>query len=481
MKSTLLNSLKIFILFFIPVLNFAQAPDLGLASSFALFSGAGAFDNIGASYITGDIGTNAGAFTGFPPGTVVGQIHVADGVSAQTGTDVDEAYSYLSGLTCGLVLGTGLGNGQVLTPNIYCLGAASTLNGDLVLDGQGDPNALFIFKIDGALSTGTFSNIILINSATLCNVFWQINGQFTLGDSSVFRGTIVGNGAITLLEASVLEGRGLTRAGKIALHNNKVDVAGDCAIACSLEVKLSAIKTNCHNGADGKIKATVTGGTGDYSYLWSNGSTASIAEGLAKGTYTVTVTDNITGCTATSQANVRSPAKLKAAISVTAITNNETCDGTANITASGGTPPYTYLWNDGYTGSVRSGLCMGTYTVIVTDAKGCQVMEKVKILCIYDNIARSSLSEQNSASVIKVAVSPNPSKGIVNISIIALKDQAGSVTLTDLAGKQIFINKINLAAGNNIKSYNWGSLVRGVYFVHIRTNEKDEVLKIVLN
>lgn len=55
-----------------------------------------------------------------------------------------------------MVIGTTLGNNQVLTPNIYCLGAASSLNGDLILDGEGDPNAIFIFKINGALSTSTF-------------------------------------------------------------------------------------------------------------------------------------------------------------------------------------------------------------------------------------------------------------------------------------------------------------------------------------
>ena len=99
----------------------------------------------------GDIGTNVGAFTDFPPGTVIGQIHTADAVSAQAATDVGLAYSQLVGLTCGGVIGTTLGGGQILTPKIYCLGAASSLTGDLILDGQGDPGSIFIFQIDGAL------------------------------------------------------------------------------------------------------------------------------------------------------------------------------------------------------------------------------------------------------------------------------------------------------------------------------------------
>ncbi|MEK6616146.1 MAG: ice-binding family protein [Bacteroidota bacterium] len=222
MKNKLLLILAVLLLLCFPKINFGQAPDLGTSSGFALFTSAGAFDNVGASNITGDIGTDVGALSGFPPGTISGQIHVVDATSAQAATDVDAAYYYLSGMTCGAVLGIVLGGGQVLTPNVYCLGGASTLNGDLTLDAQGDPDALFIFQINGAFSTGISTNIILLNSASVDNVYWQINGAFDLGDNSIFEGTIVANGAITLLEASSLFGRGLSRAGAIYLNNNVV-------------------------------------------------------------------------------------------------------------------------------------------------------------------------------------------------------------------------------------------------------------------
>jgi hypothetical protein len=174
-----------------PQLN-GQAPNLGATSDFALFTASGAFNNVSAAtVVTGDVGTNVGAFNAFPPGILNGSIHVADVVTAQAATDVLTAYSYLDGLTCGLVIGTTMGNGQILTPNIYCIGAAATINGNLVLDAMGDPNAIFIFQIDGALSTTTLSSITLINSASLCNVFWQINGAVSLGVNSVFTGTIL--------------------------------------------------------------------------------------------------------------------------------------------------------------------------------------------------------------------------------------------------------------------------------------------------
>lgn len=481
MKNKLLSVVFSIVIFLIPVINFAQAPDLGTASTFALFTAVGAFNNVGASHITGDIGTNAGAFTGFPPGNVIGQIQVANTASAQAATDVDVAYSYLSEMTCGVVIGTTLGNSQILTPNVYCLGAASTLNGDLILDGQGDANALFIFKINGALSTSTFSNIVLINGATLCNVYWQINGQFTLGDSSVFRGTLLVNGAISLLEASSLYGRGLSRAGEIASHNNVVNVAGNCAAVCALELKLSVTNPLCNNGTDGKITTTVSGGSGHYGYLWSNGSTKSSLENTGKGAFSVRVTDSVTGCTVEGRSKVQSPAKLKATAVVTPISNNKTCDATVQLAATGGTPPYTYTWSDGYTGAQRSNLCMGSYKVTVTDAHGCETVIKGKIACLDLGIATSSSDESNIISGINATLSPNPSKGQVNVFVNSSKEEAASITLFDISGKLIVTDKINLKAGNNSKLYDWSSLARGMYFLHVKTGARNEVLKVILN
>lgn len=220
MKNKLQFIILAFALFTFPIVNYGQAPNLGAASSFALFTADGAFSNIGATNITGDIGTNAGALSGFPPGIVAGTIHsVPDATTAQAATDVINAYSSLTANTCGTDIGAELGS-QLLTQNTYCTIAASTLTGDLILDGQGNPNALFIFKIGGKLTTSTSSNIILINSACLCNVYWQINGAVELGVGSVFKGSIIANGSITLLDGSSLDGRGLSIAGAISLNNN---------------------------------------------------------------------------------------------------------------------------------------------------------------------------------------------------------------------------------------------------------------------
>lgn len=257
-----------------------QAPNLGLASDFAAFTVAGAFTNVGASTtITGDIGTNVGIFTGFPPGTIDGSIQVANAISGQVATDVTNAYGSLSALSCDFVLTTTLGSGQVLTPGVYCHGAATSLNGQLTLDGQGDPNALFIIKIGGALSSSTFSSVLLVNDASACNVYWHINGQFDLADYSDFKGTLLVNGAINLMVGSTLEGRALSIAGAISLTNTIINFLPFPAGSISGDAEVCQGQTGVVYSVPIIINAT--------SYVWTLPVGASISSGENTNSITV--------------------------------------------------------------------------------------------------------------------------------------------------------------------------------------------------
>jgi hypothetical protein len=280
MKSKLFKALAAIVLFLIPYLNFGQAPDLGNASGFVLFSASGAFDVLGAStVVTGDVGTDVGQFTGFPPGTLVGQLHVADPATASAATDVLTAYQYLDQMTCGIVKTTPLGNGEILAPNVYCIGEAATLNGDLTLDANGNPDALFVFQIDGAFATSVNARVLLLNEASLCNVYWQINGAFTLDAGSVFRGNVIAGGAIHLLEGSDLYGRALTTAGAIDLHNNIVTLGVE-AVASTILAEGPA--SFCIG--DSVLLSGNTGG------IWSTGATTPTIMVKTSGDYFVTNT-----------------------------------------------------------------------------------------------------------------------------------------------------------------------------------------------
>jgi uncharacterized repeat protein (TIGR01451 family) len=124
---------------------------------------------------------------------------------------------------------------------------------------------------------------------------------------------------------------------------------------------------------NGSATVAVTGGVSPYSFSWApGGATTPTSSGLCFGTYTVTVTD-ANGCTSTSLATVGNSTSLTGTITPSA-TPCGACSGSANVTVSGGTGPYTYDWSGTPTGDGTpsiSGLCTGTYTVLVTDAGGC--------------------------------------------------------------------------------------------------------------
>ncbi len=217
MKSILQNLLPALWLLFVPFLNFAQAPDLGTAAGFVLFSTDGAVSNTGISQITGNVGTNNGSSTAF--GNVNGIMHDADGASAQCAADLLIAYNQLNAAIPTLFPPSPIiGNGDTLEAGIYSISEAATLNLSLYLDAQGDPSSVFIFLIDGSFSANAGSNIRLLDEAMACNVFWKVEGLVDLASGTSMKGTIiVNNAAILLNTGDTLEGRALTTAGAITI------------------------------------------------------------------------------------------------------------------------------------------------------------------------------------------------------------------------------------------------------------------------
>ena len=277
MKKTFIHSLTFIILLILPKLNFGQAPSFGNASGFAVFSSSGAFTNVGPTNVTGDVGNNGGAFTAFPPGTLTGQIHNINAISAQAASSLAAANSAFLALACNTSITPALGGGQVVTPGTYCQTAVTTLTGDLILDAQGDANAVFIIKIGGTFTTATSSNVILINSASLCNVYWHVGGAIVLGVNSTFGGTILGNAALTLSDGATLLGRAFTTAGAVSLTNNTVIIASKPEASV---ISVNGSLTFCSE--DSVILSGNVNGT------WSNGATTPEITVKTSGIYFVT-------------------------------------------------------------------------------------------------------------------------------------------------------------------------------------------------
>ena len=134
----------------------------------------------------------------------------------------------------------------------------------------------------------------------------------------------------------------------------------------------TATNVSCNSGNNGVILNSVSGGVSPYIYLWNNSTTTSGRTGLVAGAYSVTITD-ANGCSMTRVFNIFQPST---GLSVSSSVTNVGCfganTGTAGGTATGGTSPYTYLWNNGSSNSGLSNLSSGTYSVTVTDGNNCR-------------------------------------------------------------------------------------------------------------
>ena len=213
----------------LPTVTSAQAPALGTARDFALFSSVGAVTNTGISHVTGNVGTNSGSSTGF--GNVNGVMHDNDGASAQAFADLLLAYDQLNGTVATMFPAPLLGNGQMLTAGVYSIGAPATLDNVLTLNGQNNPNAVFIIKIQGAFSTYANAKVRLINGALACNVFWKVEGLVSMASGTAMKGTVIANNAaINMNVGDTLEGRALSTAGAVTLNGALVYMPTGCGV-----------------------------------------------------------------------------------------------------------------------------------------------------------------------------------------------------------------------------------------------------------
>lgn len=143
---------------------------------------------------------------------------------------------------------------------------------------------------------------------------------------------------------------------------------------------------SCNGGNNGSAKATGGGGNGIFNYNWSNGAHTATASGLAAGTYTITVTDG-EGCSATKTVTVTQPPVLQAPVTTTPQTIVGVNNGTATVIPTGGTAPYTIHWSTGAALATIGALAPGTYTVTVTDSKGCSQVNTATVNAITCNIS----------------------------------------------------------------------------------------------
>jgi RPA family protein len=219
---------------------------------------------------------------------------------------------------------------------------------------------------------------------------------------------------------------------------------------------------------DGAINASVSGGTGTYTYSWSNSATTEDISGLAPGNYTLTATDG-NGCSGsavfTVAAGVDPCASVVIVISID-VTDESVAglnDGAIDATISGGAAPYTTNWSNGATTEDISGLTPATYTLSVTDANGCSGTASA-------TVDAGTVGVSDIASLNKLSVYPNPVASILNVDLQFKTTETVQLQIVDLMGRTVFELQRESVLSKTYSLY--PQLPSGVYLLKVLVDNK---------
>ncbi len=241
-----------------------------------------------------------------------------------------------------------------------------------------------------------------------------------------------------------------------ANHCTAVITQGITQPAAPLVVTASSTLIACFGDETGSIQLNASGGTSGYLFLWNDGNTAHIRNALSAGTYTITISD-ANQCTATKSITLSEPtAPLTASVQLTPITCFGTESGAIELNPSGGTPGYTFLWNDGNTAQNRLNLSSGAYSVVITDGNGCvtSVLSNISQpseIVVTSATTPATCGENNGAITVSVEGGLAPysflwSNGLSNQNLGAVPSGTYMLTLTDANACTI----VNTSAINNL-------------------------------
>ena len=200
--------------------------DLGDASTYAVLSGASIGNTVSApgaphTRLRGDLGVKANTQpTGFPPGVVTGAVHIGDAAAAQAHADLVAAYNDVAARTGGDALAGALAGATVL-PGLHTIAGAVSNTGTVTLDAGGNPNAVFVFQVNGAMAMAAGSHVVLTGGAQASRVFWQVNGAGAVGANADFAGTLMALDAVAVGNGSLVNGRAFARNGALTLDANE--------------------------------------------------------------------------------------------------------------------------------------------------------------------------------------------------------------------------------------------------------------------
>jgi len=374
----LLPALLLVVMMAVPTMSIAAQPtvNLGTTSGFAVMAGT-TITNTGPTTINGDAGGDIGlspgsAFTDTGVVTMSGVVHSADAVAIAAQVDLVTAYDDAAGRTPVTRILSELG-GRTLTPGTYdSADGTFQITGILTLNGNGDPNPVFIFKTASTLITASGSNINLINGAVYCRTFWQVGSSATLGSGSHFVGHIFALTSITANNGATVQGQLLARNGAVTLDTNTI-TNGICAAppaAATLNVIKHVINDDGRTAVAASFNVHVkTSGIDVAASPAPGAESTGTAYTLAAGTYVVSE-DTFAGYTASfsgdsTNGNITLAAGDNKTVTITNQDNPPASSGGSGYTAP--IPPLINVIKTPEPLALTSGQGLVTYTYKVTN------------------------------------------------------------------------------------------------------------------
>jgi hypothetical protein len=305
-----------------------------------------------------------------------------------------------------------------------------------------------------SLTTGSANTIQLKNTAGSFNPFDIEDIRLTVKGNVVNAAkTIVGNIVYISSPNPLLCGGCFSPPLNISQGNagNANDNSETSLAVTGATLTFNNTQTNvlCYGGSTGTSTASVTGGTGGYTYSWNTTpiQTTATAIGLSVGSYVITVTDN-TGSTGTATILITQPNLLVVSAPDVLLSNYGDSDGTSTAIVTGGTQPYTYSWNTTpvlQTTATANGLSVGSYVITVTDTAGCMAKDTIDVTQPLPSPNFTPTIDINSLVFVNVG---DTADFIVNISNITSASSNGQIVVK-IAIPSAFAITWNAASGNS--------------------------------
>ena len=296
-----------------------------------------------------------------------------------------------------------------------------------------------------ANSNGSATIDVTGNEGPVISYLWDDTGAQTTQTAT---GLIAGNYSVIVTDSA-----GNTNTSIVTVINSNqptVIINEDAQISCNGE-------------SDASISAIVSGGTPIISYSWDDAAnqTTATATGLGAGTYTVTVQDGA-NCLETNTITITEPAQLGSSYGINGNTATPS-NGVITVVTNGGTPPYSYDWDNGATTAINDGLFQGDYTLTLSDANGCTTVTTYSVGGSVD--VNESFSNKFIGKVY-----PNPSNGKFQLHLLNINEGSYTIGLTNTIGQILNSQSIEIISNEMKIEFNSEGFAKGIYLLNVSEN-----------